>query len=137
MTMDAPQAFAAIALAAVACDGSLGRDEARALRRQLEHRTPYVDLGEDAMGELFDGLLSELRQHGIESLLAAAVPALDHDQRETALAVAAELIHADHHLQPGESAFLEGLAGLLELPDGRAERVLAVIAALHRDSLAG
>ena len=37
------EAFAAIALAAVACDGTLGRDEAHALRRSLEYRTPYKD----------------------------------------------------------------------------------------------
>ena len=35
--MTTPEAFAAIALAAVACDGKLGRDEAHALRRQLEY----------------------------------------------------------------------------------------------------
>ena len=37
--MTSAEAFAAVALAAVACDGSLGRDEVHALRRQLEYRS--------------------------------------------------------------------------------------------------
>ena len=44
--MTTPEAFAAIALAAVACDGKLGRDEAHALRCQLEYRSLYSDSSE-------------------------------------------------------------------------------------------
>ena len=44
--MNKTEAFAALALAAVACDGVFGRDEARALRQQLEFRYPYQELGE-------------------------------------------------------------------------------------------
>lgn len=63
--MEASKAFAAIALAAVACDGTLGRDEAKALRGLLEHRTPYADLTDLAIAELFDSLLAALRQGGL------------------------------------------------------------------------
>ena len=38
---DAAEAFAAIALAAVACDGELASSEARSLRQHLEFRHPY------------------------------------------------------------------------------------------------
>ena len=44
--MNTAEAFAAIALAAVACDGKLGRDEAHALRRQLENRSLYSNCSE-------------------------------------------------------------------------------------------
>ena len=48
--MNSAEAFAAIALAAVACDGSLGRDEAHALRTQLEYRSWYSSSTEADMG---------------------------------------------------------------------------------------
>ena len=48
--MTTPEAFAAVALAAVACDGRLGRDEAHALRRQLENRSLYSNRSAAAMG---------------------------------------------------------------------------------------
>ncbi len=134
--MDAPEAFAAICLAAVGCDGQLGREEAQALRTQLEFRSPFRDLGEQAMGDLFDGLLEILRTDGWSALVTGAIPALQPHQRETALALAAQLVRADRIVQPEETAFLQALASQLTLPEGRADQILEVIAVLHRDALA-
>ncbi|MBC1260167.1 hypothetical protein FQK07_02595 [Synechococcus sp. BSF8S] len=133
--MEASKAFAAIALAAVACDGTLGRDEAKALRGLLEHRTPYADLTDLAIAELFDSLLAALRQGGLEALVTAAVPVLNTEQRETALAVAAQLVHSDRVVQASEQVFLQSLAVQLALPGGKAGQILAAIEALNRDSL--
>ena len=66
--MNSAEAFAAIALAAVACDGSLGRDEAHALRTQLEYRSWYSSSTEADMGDLFDRLLHNLRDQGVGGL---------------------------------------------------------------------
>ena len=134
--MDAPEAFAAICLAAVGCDGQLGREEAQALRTQLEFRSPFRDLGEQAIGDLFDGLLEILRTDGWSALVTGAIPALQPHQRETALALAAQLVRADRIVQPEETAFLQALASQLTLPEGRADQILEVIAVLHRDALA-
>jgi hypothetical protein len=130
------QAFAAIALAAVACDGELERREAQGLRQQLENRTPYGDLSEEAMGDLLDQLLELVRGQGCGALMRSAVPVLSLPQRETALAMAAQLTRADQQLSPLESSFLEQLGQLMELEAGRAEQILEVIAVLNRDSLA-
>ena len=72
--MTSAEAFAAVALAAVACDGSLGRDEVHALRRQLEYRSLYRNRSEAAMGDLFDALLHDLRDRGVMGLVDAALP---------------------------------------------------------------
>jgi hypothetical protein len=134
--MTPSEAFAAIALAAVACDGSLDRDEAHALRAQLEARTPYRDRTEAAMGALFDGLLSELRAHGWEQLLTRAIPSLTAEQQETALAMAAQLVHCDRVVQPVEAELLRCMAAQLVIPPERSAQILEVISLLHRDSLA-
>lgn len=134
--MESSKAFAAIALGAVASDGALGRDEAHHLRTQLEYRTPYAGLPDEAMAQLFDDLLAILRGQGVDGLMAEAIPALNDRQRETALAMAAELVHSDRVIKPSEQAFLDTLAEQLELPAGRSEQILEVIEILHRDSLA-
>jgi len=85
--MDSAEAFAAIALAAVACDGGLDHDEARSLRGQLEGRHPFSGRSEESMGRLFDGLLDQLRSDGWRALIGQAVPALSPSQQETALAM--------------------------------------------------
>ncbi len=129
------EAFASIALAAVACDGTLGREEAHALRRELEYRTPYKDRTEQQMGALFDRLLVTLREQGVNQLVTEALPALTSIQQETALAVAVQLTHADRDVSPAEQRFLNQLCDRLSLPDGRAVAVMEAIMALHRDSL--
>lgn len=137
LPMNAYEAFAAIALVAVACDGSLDSQEAKALRNQLEGRTPFRTLSDDSMGTLFDGLLTRLRQEGWQALLDAALPVLTTDQQETAMALAAQLIHCDRIVEPQERELLERMSSLATLPAGRAEQIFGVIEVLNRDSLAG
>jgi hypothetical protein len=134
--MTPAEAFAAIALAAVACDGTLDHDEARNLRSQLEARTPYAERSEESMGLLFDGLLDRLRHHGWRSLVAEAIPALSLQQQETALAMAAQLVHCNRIVSEEEVELLQAMAGGMGLSAERAEQILDAIAVLNRDSLA-
>ena len=129
--MNSAEAFAAVALAAVACDGTLGRDEAHALRRQLEYRALYSSCSEAEMGELFDQLLVMLREHGVQGLIESSLPVLNRRQQQVALAVAAHLVHADRKVTPEETAFLNQLAIQVSLPDDEARMVIESIEALN------
>ena len=133
--MTTQEAFAAIALAAVACDGRLGRDEAHALRCQLEYRSLYSDSSEAAMGQLFDRLLLLLRDQGVDGLIASALPQLNVRQQQSALAVAAHLVHADRKVTPEETEFLDQLTSQMSLPVNEARMVVQAIEALNRDML--
>jgi hypothetical protein len=88
------------------------------------------------MGRLFDGLLDQLRSDGWRALIGQAVPALSPSQQETALAMAAQLVHCDRVVAGEERELLRDMATLMALPAGRAEQILDVIAVLNRDSLA-
>ena len=133
--MNSAEAFAAIALAAVDCDGSLGRDESHALRAQLEYRTLYSSSSEAEMGDLFDRLLHRLRDQGVNGLVDEALPVLTFSQQQSALAVAAHLAHADRTVTAEESAFLKNLSTQMDLPEGESASILVAIEALNRDSL--
>ena len=135
--MNSAEAFAAIALAAVACDGSLGRDEAHALRTQLEYRSWYSSSTEADMGDLFDRLLHNLRDQGVGGLIEQALPVLSSSQQQSALAVAAHLTHADRNVTEEESDFLLDLSQRMALPEGEAASILVAIEALNRDRLDG
>lgn len=132
----AADAFAAIALAAIAADGELSAVEARALRQQLEFRQPFRRFSDQQMGELLDRVLAQLRGSSCEALVQQATPLLSVDQRETALAVAAHLIHADHIETQSELSFLAQLQESFGLDANRSASILEVISLLHRDSLA-
>ena len=133
--MNSAEAFAAVALAAVACDGVLGRDEAHALRLQLECRSLYSRNSEAAMGELFDQLLAVLRERGVTGLVDEALPVLSPRQQQSALALAAHLVHADKKVTSEEQDFLQQLASKVELPENEANMILVAIEALNRDML--
>ena len=133
--MTTPEAFAAVALAAVACDGRLGLDEAHALRRQLENRSLYSDSSEEAMGELFDRLLLRLREKGVQGLITSALPQLNRSQQQSALAVAAHLVYADRKITAEETDLLDQLTRQMTLSDNEARMVVDAIAALNRDML--
>ena len=132
----AAEAFAAIALASVACDGELAAAEARALRQHLEFRQPFCRYPDGAMAELLDQLLLILRQQGCEALVAQAAPLLEPQQRQTALAVAVNLTQADHVQSLVERRFLHQLGDLLAIAPERVAVILDVIDLLNRDSLA-
>ena len=135
--MDTADAFAAIALGAVACDGVLDKDEAHALRTHLEYRAPYNKKSESEMGELFDRLLSVLRQkQGLNNLVDEALPALTVRQQETALALAAQLVHADRVVAQEALNFLDTLCQRMAIPDRDAQGIVAAIMTLNRDILA-
>lgn len=133
--MNSAEAFAAVALAAVACDGVLGRDEAHALRLQLEYRSLYSSNSEAAMGELFDQLLAVLRERGVTGLVEEALPVLSPRQQQSALALAAHLVHADKRVNPEEKNFLQQLVSKVELPENEANMIVVAIEALNRDML--
>jgi len=121
----------------VACDGSLDREEAHALRQELSSRSPYRDLSEVRMGELFDQLLQQLRTEGWKGLLTAALPVLSSVEQETALAMAAQLVHCDRVVREQELEMLDTMARGTVLPRERTQQILDVIAVLNRDILAG
>ncbi len=134
MTPD--EAFAAIALVAIACDGTMDPREAEALRDQLDRRTPFRDLSHEVLGSLFEQLLEQIRDQGCEHLIKKSVEQLSLAQQETALAMAAQLVHCDGVVDPAEETMLHRMASQLKLPEGRAAQILDVIDVLNRDSLA-
>ena len=133
--MNPSEAFAAVGLAAVACDGALDAEEAAMLRQLLEVRSPYSNLGEAVMGAMFDGLLGRLRTGGWETLLMEAAPVLSEPLQETAYAMAALLVHTNRSFKPVEQQMLKRLGELISVPPDRCTQILEVMAVLHRDSL--
>ena len=131
------EALAAIALAAIACDGSMDRQEAEDLQGQLNRRKPFCDFTDNSMGSLFDRLLAQIRDQGWERSINEGLPHLTLSQQETALAMAAMLVHCDRVVDPAEEAMLRRMASQLKLPEGRAAQILDVIDVLSWDSLAG
>jgi tellurite resistance protein len=133
--MPTPQAFAAIALAAVSWDGMLSKAGSRALRHALDYREPYRHLEDSQMVAMMNDLLTALRDKGAQHLMVEAAEALSPSQRATAYAVAAEIMRSDGPLQADERNILTNLAGTLALEPALTERVQEAMDLLHADVL--
>ncbi|MFM7651581.1 MAG: tellurite resistance TerB family protein [Vulcanococcus sp.] len=132
-TLDTPSAFAAIALGAVSWDGVLTPAGSRALRHALDYRQPFTSYGEERMVQLMDQLLRRLQQIGAQHLMVEAAAVLSAEQRNTAYAVAAEIMRSDGHLLEDEQNILNNLEGVLELNAEQTSRILSVMNILHAD----
>ena len=133
LSMSASEAFAAIPLAAVCCDQTFGKEEARVIREQLLERSSYRAMEPNAFGMLISGLLKRFREESWQGLIAAAAPQLNPEQQETAFALACQLIHCDRIVAPQEQQFLGLLAQQLQFTPARAEQILEVCELLNRD----
>jgi hypothetical protein len=129
-TLSLAEAFAAIPLAAVCCDQRFAAEEAKLIREQLLTRAPYRSMEPYAFGVLFSGLLGRFRAESWQGLVGE--PA----HRDTAYALACQLVHCDRSVEPAERQFLVGLAEALGLDPLRRDQVLEVCELLHRDCLA-
>ena len=133
LPMTTLEAFAAIPLAAVCCDQTFGKDEARVIRVQLMGRTAYRKMEPYAFGLLISGLLERFREESWQGLIASAAPLLSREQQEMAFALACQLIHCDRIVAPEEQQFLTVLAQQLQFTTTRAEQILEVCDLLNRD----
>ena len=127
------EAFAAIPLAAVCCDQTFGKDEARVIREQLIGRTAYREMVPYAFGLLISGLLKRFQEESWQGLIASAATLLSPEQQEMAFALACQLIHCDRIVAPQEQQFLAVLAEQLQFTTARAEQILEVCDLLNRD----
>lgn len=121
------EAFAAITLAAVASDGYLADDEARGISAALSRMKLFRSYSNDVMGRLFDKLLGILRQDGINTLFNAAKESLPQDLRETAFAVATDLVLADGTVTEEEQNFLNDLYQALGISSEIALQIVQVM----------
>ena len=122
-----------ISLAAVCCDQTFGKDEARVIREQLLGRSAYREMEPYAFGLLISGLLKRFREESWQGLIASAAPLLSPEQQEMAFALACQLIHCDRIVAPQEQQFLADLAEQLHFTTARAEQILEVCDLLNRD----
>ena len=133
LPMTTLEAFAAIPLAAVCCDQTFGKDEARVIREQLLGRTAYQEMEPYAFALLISGLLKRFREESWQGLIASAAPLLSTEQQEMAFALACQLIHCDRIVAPQEQQFLAALAQQLQFTTDRAEQIFEVCDLLNRD----
>lgn len=131
-TLGPAEAFAAIALIAVAADGYAADSEVQAIMTTLSRMHLFRTYPDDVMRRMFDRLLSILQRQGADILLGAAIAALPHDLQETAFAVTTDIVLADGEVTEEEEDFLNQLYQVLEIPEEIATKIIDVMLIKNR-----
>jgi uncharacterized membrane protein YebE (DUF533 family) len=126
------EAFAGVALAAVASDGFLSEEEAQIIPFTLTRMKLFQNYSDNDMRRLFDKLLAQLQRDGVEALFASARSNLSPQLRETAFAIAADLVLVDGIVTDEERSFLDELYRILEISEAVATQVIDVMAIKNR-----
>lgn len=130
--MSPAEAFASIALVAIAADGYLSDQEGEDMSMLLSRMELYRDLRGEALLRMLDTLLDQLKRQGPGALIQQAKIALPTDLRETAFAVATDLVLSDRTVTPQEQAFLDDLYRILEVPEAMARQIVQVLTIKNR-----
>ena len=84
---------------------------------------------------MIDKLLGLLNKHSQSFLLNKSIEALPHDLRETAFAVAVDLIFADGNVEKAEKELIENIKEAINIPDDLAIKIVEVMAIKNRGYL--
>ncbi len=131
-TLGPAEAFAAIALIALAADGYADDAEEKALMTTLSRMQLFRSYPADVLEKMLDRLLSILQRKGADTLLASALASLPHDLQETAFAVTADIVLADGEVTEEEEEFLNQLYHALEIPEETALKIIEVMLMKNR-----
>ncbi|MBW4481856.1 MAG: tellurite resistance TerB family protein [Tildeniella torsiva UHER 1998/13D] len=131
-SMGTAEALASIALVAIAADGYLADQEGQDMTMLLSRMALFSSYSKDAMHHLFDMLLTRLKTEGPGVMVDQAKAILPQDLRETAFAIATDLVLSDRTVTPQEQAFLEDLYRILEIPSPLAQQIVQVMTIKNR-----
>lgn len=126
-TLGPAEAFAAIALIAVAADGYMTDSEAQAISTTLSRMQLFRSYPGDVMRKMIDRLLGILQREGIEVLFNAAITTLPDELKETSFAVATDIVLADGEVTEEEEKLLNDLYRALEISEENAVKIIDVM----------
>jgi tellurite resistance protein len=126
------EAFAAVALVAIAADGYLSDQEGRDMTMTLARMQLFRSYSNDVMHRMLDKLLAMLKREGPGALVNVAKACLPQDLRETAFAIATDLVLSDGTVTSQEQAFLDDLYRILEIPGDTALQIVQVMTIKNR-----
>lgn len=122
------EGMAGVALAAIASDGVITQEEAAGLGTSLSRMRLFAGKSDRDINKTFEKLIKVVRSDGVEKLITLSCAAITPDLKQTAFAVAADLLMADGHIANEEKKFLEKIQHALAVEDGIALKIVEVIA---------
>lgn len=126
------EAYAAIALSAIASDGYLTDAEVHVLLNTLKRMPLFRHYSDDVMWQMFAKLFGIIRREGVGTLFNSAKQVLPGEFRESAFAVATDLVLVDSLVVEKEREFLTQMHQALDIANDTAFKIVEVMLIKNR-----
>ena len=130
--MDECTAFSSVIVFAMNADEEISDEEALEAFITLNGMNLFQDYSDDDMAAIFEDVSELLAEQSPEELWNSVTEVLSPEMRETAFAVATDIILADGVLTPVEKDYLSDLAQKLEIPKQTAQTIMDVMVIKNR-----
>jgi tellurite resistance protein len=130
--LSTPEAFAAVAVAAIAADGNVSDDEANRTALNLATVSAFRGFELREMGDVLNRVAVLIQLRGPAYVLSAVKRTLTAAQAEGAFFLAADLTLADGTFESDEREFLEQLKNTLGVADSTALKIVEVVVIKNR-----
>ncbi|WP_088240044.1 tellurite resistance TerB family protein [Calothrix rhizosoleniae] len=131
-SLSPPEAVAAITLAAIASDGYMSEEEVNSICVILPRMKLFQSYTKDKIMGMIEKLLNFLQQEGIDALFNAAQASLPENLRESAFALATDMVLADGVVTKEEQGFLNDLYHSLGIANDVANQIVQVMLIKNR-----
>lgn len=126
VALNSAEAFAAIALVAIASDGYLSEAEEAEMKMRLG-RMRLFKTSMDSFDRMKDYLVGALKKYGPNELIQCAKASLPPALAPTAFTIAVDLVFSDGSVSSEEQAFIDDLRRILAIPDALALKIVEVM----------
>lgn len=126
IALNSAEAFAAIALVAIASDGYLSESEETEMKMRLG-RMRLFKSSMDSFERTKNYLVDALKKHGPNELIQCAKASLPPTLAPTAFTIAVDLVFSDGTVSSEEQSFIDDLRQILAIPDEMALKIVEVI----------
>lgn len=125
--LEPAEAFAALALIAVAADGVITESEKQGINSILARMELFSSYSEERKREMIDRLLGMIKNKEMKPLFDAAIAAVPKNLKETVFAVSTDLVLADSDIAEEEEQLLDELCNALEISEEIATSIIDVM----------
>ncbi len=121
------EAFAAIALTAVAADGYITESETQIISNTVSRMQLFSQYSNDEKRSMIDRLFCQIKEQGYDRLMESAIAQLPADLKETVFAIATDITLADGELSDEEENLLNALYSSLDIKEETANKIIEVM----------
>lgn len=132
ISLSKPEAYAAVAVAAVAADGDISGEELQRTAIDLATLRAFRKHSLRDLGETLDKVAKLIKRRGPGPVLEATKTVLQREERESAFFVAVDLALADGVVEKHEREFLEELQRTLLVEEALALKIVEVVQIKNR-----